>query len=284
LPEHPNGTGHQHRRRRGAGLGPSRVCCCQRPSTRARCRGAGRRVGVRMAALRTVASASNSNAGSAIKNRSQAAASAIPKAASSTIRWRAGRPSGSDQDRSRELMQPPRREGRPQSARPWWSVPSFRGPWACPALPAAPTSRRRARHAPLARRRGLRSTRHRLTSVVRLGRGSSTVKGTANPPMGSRASRSRASSADRCRLSGGGAEPQPGPTGQPGTRSSPRIGGSAWSRSGTRRAGTTVTPSTSSRPQGTWVPWTATMAATWTSATPRTSSACHFPVEANAGG
>jgi hypothetical protein len=44
------------------------------------------------------------------------------------------------------------------------------------------------------------------------------------------------------------------------------------------RAGTMVAPSARTKPQGTPAPWTATIAATWTSAMPRTSSAwsaCH---------
>jgi hypothetical protein len=57
------------------------------------------------------------------------------------------------------------------------------------------------------------------------------------------------------------------------TRSGARIGGSARSRSGTWRAGATMTPSACSCPQGTLAPCTAMMAATSMSPTPRTSSA-----------
>jgi hypothetical protein len=76
-----------------------------------------------------------------------------------------------------------------------------------------------------------------------------------------------------CGLSGGGTEPQPGSVGQPRHSLGPKHRRQPLKHVGHPLGRDDGDPSACSMPQGTGAPWTATMAATWTSATPRTSSA-----------
>jgi hypothetical protein len=79
--------------------------------------------------------------------------------------------------------------------------------------------------------------------------------------------------ASPCWRSGGGAESLLGAVGQPGYPFRAKDRRQRTQQVGHLAGGTTVTPSTCSRPQGTLAPWTAMTAKTWMSATPRTSSA-----------
>ena len=68
-------------------------------------------------------------------------------------------------------------------------------------------------------------------------------------------------------------EADPGLVGQDGDPLGPSTAGRARSMLGSRRADTTGTPSTTTLPQGTWAPWTATIGTTATPGSGRTRAA-----------
>jgi hypothetical protein len=108
---------------------------------------------------------------------------------------------------------------------------------------------------------------------VRRGAADRTRSSALSNRPGDAPSSSGAWSTDLGGLSGGGAEPQPGPVGQPGHPL-----GSKDRRQGLQQVGHVAGGRDDDAvgvqlPQGTVAPWMAMMAGTWMSATPRTSSA-----------